>query len=173
MTRRSLLALSALGTMGFGAPVKLSRRVRLEFDRLGPLRIGMSEKEIRATLSGPFKSDKDTAEGDCYYLSYGDSGLELMIHDSLLARIDVNSPPWRTAAGAGIGSTEAHIRRTYGRDLRVAPHPYDDTGGKYMIVTPRAASLSKFQLLFETTDSKVSSFRAGREDAVRLIEGCQ
>ena len=54
--------------------------------------------------------------------------------------------------------------------VRVEPHPYDGPVGQYLIVD--ALDAPGLRLIYETDGDRVTSFRAGRRDAVDLIEGC-
>jgi len=78
-------------------------------------------------------------------------------------------PPVRSAKNVGVESTEAEVRRAYGRDLVIEPHPYGGEQDHYLIVkTPDG----KRGLIFETANGKVTSFRAGLYDWVGYSEGC-
>ena len=129
----------------------------------------MTEAQLRRSVDGLLQRDADNEEG-CYYLMPQAARLAFMFLDSRLARIDVVEGEWRTVSGAGIGSTEEHIRRLYGGSFQVESHDYDDQGN-YLIVRPGAGPYRRYELLFETDGKVVTTFRAGTVEAVTLVEG--
>jgi len=130
----------------------------------------MTEAQVRSVLKQ--RIERTDLEEGCSYLTGVAGGVAFMLLDSRVARVDITHGSWLTEAGAGIGTSEAEIRRLYPR-VRVEPHPYFDEGlGHYLRVTPSAPTLSDYELLFESEKGKVTSFRAGLSRAVSLIEGC-
>lgn len=149
---------------------QLQDRQRLSFTGIGPVRIGMTEAQLRGVLKE--KVERSDLEEDCAYLEPAATGISFMLLNSRLARVDITAGAWLTEAGAGIGTSEADIHRLYPR-VRVEPHPYYDEGlGHYLRMTPTNPGLSRYELLLETEGGKVTSFRAGLSRAVGLIEGC-
>ena len=131
-----------LPTVALAAEGQLRDTSRLTFRGIGPIQIGMTEVQVRNVLK------------------------------QKLERVDVSEGSWLTEAGAGIVTSEAEIRRLYPQ-LRVEPHPYLDEGQVYYLrVTPAAPKLKDYELLFETAQGSVTSFRAGLSRAVSSIEGC-
>jgi len=128
----------------------------------------MTEGQVRKVLKN--KLELSNFEGGCSYLTPDVEGIAFMILDSRIARVDVFGHPWRSELGAGIGSSEAEIRRLYPR-VHTEPHHYVDEG-HYLIVTPGDPKLRGHQLLFETDGVVVTSFRAGLARAVAMVEGC-
>lgn len=170
--RRTLLTLPAAAFAQ--SPVPLRPSMRLSYLGLGPVRIGMTEPQIRAAISSPLHAENE-ANG-CYYLApRAETSFEsqpgFMMRNKKLARIDIYGGEWVTTAGASVGSTEAEIAKLYRGRLQSRPHPYDDTG-HYLIVTPTEPVHKGMNLDFETDGRLVTSFRAGLVDATSLIEGC-
>jgi hypothetical protein len=129
----------------------------------------MTKVQVRNILKQ--KLERTGFEQGCSYLTPALKGIAFMLLDSRVARVDVSEGVWLTEAGAGIGTSEAEIHRPYPR-LRVEPHPFLDEGqGHYLRVTPAAPKLKAYELLFETAQGSVTSFRAGLSRAVSLIEG--
>jgi hypothetical protein len=93
----------------------------------------------------------------------------MLVNDSV-ARIDVAAPGPRTAAGAGIGDSEAHVVELYGDRATVRPNKYTGPVGHDVVVN--APNDSTHRLVFETNGKKVLRFRAGRQPAVDFVEGC-
>jgi hypothetical protein len=91
-----------------------------------------------------------------------------MVLDGKVGRIDVSRDAYRTAKGARVGTTEAQVRRLY-PGIKMEPHPYD-AGGHYLRLTSRDR---KYGIIFETDGATVTSFRSGRLEPIRGIEGCE
>ena len=118
----------------------------------------------------PFRTNapQDVRER-CYYVrpATGPHGLEFMVENGTIARIDVKRPGILTEAGAQIGTPEAELKRLYGSRLGWMPHKYVDRG-HYAEFSPDKTNY----LIFETDGRKVTVIRAGRPPAVRYVEGC-
>ena len=161
----------------------------VEFDGIAPIKIGMTRsdadaatglhfihtflQEICAELI-PSPGMGEASEDD--YLP----GVSLMIvsassRDLLLkgkiARVDVYEPGYRTAAGVGVGSTEAEVKAVYRPFVRVTRHFYDPDG-HYLIVRSPDPALSQYRIVFETDGTRVTSFRAGKLPEVEFVEHC-
>lgn len=144
----------------------------LSFDGLGPVRIGMTTSQIQVAVGSPLASDEADSEPGCYYLQPKANGIAFMMLNDRLGRIDVYKGLWRTFSGIGIGATETQVHRVHGNALVVEPHHYTGPVGKYLIVRPQQARYRGLELLYETDGKFVTTFRAGTEEAVTLVEGC-
>ena len=99
-----------------------------------------------------------------------------MVQDNKIVRIDITrpqvdsgAPPIATDEGTTIGTPEQHVIEKYGTRARVSPHKYLAERGHYLEV---ASPDGKSGIIFETVDGKVTTFRAGTLEAIRLVEGC-
>ncbi len=90
-----------------------------------------------------------------------------MVVNGRIARIDVDTRGYVTAAGAKIGDTEARIKRLYKGKVAVSPHKYTD--GRYLTVPVDGG---KFGIVFETDGKRVTHIRAGKSPEFGYIEGC-
>lgn len=137
-----------------------------------PITIGMTIRQAEEALGEKLKVDY--TESDTEACGRADSpslnarGVLLMVEDRRVTRIDVDGKQIETAAGVGISSTEAAVKRAYGKRLTIEPHAYDDNG-HYLIVTDPDG---KHGIVFETDGKRVTTFRAGEFPSVRYIEGC-
>ena len=138
---------------------------------LGPLRAGMTVPEASAALGGALVAPAGTDTAGCHYVQWrgGPPGVRFMVEGGSIARVDVDSASIRTAAGAGIGDTEEQVQRLYPGRVSATPQKY--ANGHYLTVTPSAADTS-YAIVFETTEGKVTRFRAGRRPQVEYVEGC-
>lgn len=137
----------------------------LSVDGLGEVHIGMTVGEVVEVLG---ESPDPIGEPECAYLDPDalPAGVMLMVVHDTIARIDVMEAGVRTAAGIGVGSTEADVRSAYG-EVERQPHKYTD--GSYLVVPSADGSR---RLLFETDGAAVTAFRAGRMPEVQWVEGC-
>lgn len=134
---------------------------------VGALRIGMPGSALRRLGAEPAEAPE--TPGGCHYwrVRTGDR-IRLMVVGDRLVRIDITNPAYRTWSGAGVGMTEAEIRRIYGRALRVRPHPYDR--GRYLTYHRDG---DPFGLIIETDpDNRAAMMRVGYWRNVQWIEGC-
>ncbi|HYI48970.1 MAG TPA: hypothetical protein VEX35_10950 [Allosphingosinicella sp.] len=134
---------------------------------IGALRIGMPAAALRRLGAEPAEAPE--TPGGCHYwrVRSGDR-IRLMVAGDRLVRIDITNPAYRTWSGAGVGMTEAEIRRIYGRALRVRPHPYD--GGRYLTYHRDG---DPYGLIIETDpDNRAAMMRVGYWRNVQWIEGC-
>lgn len=136
---------------------------------VGELHIGLPLAELRSRFGATPEYEPDPEMNCSYWQAPAFPGLGLMVVDDALVRIDVNDARWSTRSGARIGMREREIRRMYGAQMRVEPHPYTDPQGKYLVYEARD---EPFGLIFETDNGRIISYRVGRWDNVQWIEGC-
>jgi hypothetical protein len=134
---------------------------------IGPIRIGMTVEEGSAAL-GAELAPLGPVDPVCRHVKVAawPEGTSMMVTEGTIARVDVNSPSIRTAAGARVGDTEERIRSLYPAGVEEKPHEYTD--GNYLIVTPSPGG----QIIFETDGTTVVRYRAGRLPEVGWVEGC-
>ena len=112
-----------------------------DFDRVGPIRIGMSPLELSSLLRQRSQMPDDPRERACVYVGVDrPKGLLLMFVDGRLARIDITSREFSTAEGARVGDAEEQVKRLYGSRLSVTPHHYTGPEGHYLTVPATGAS---------------------------------
>lgn len=152
-------------------PVEVTAAWRLDMDGIGPGRVGMTVASLERLL-GAAKVDR-IEDGDvCGYADFANlpEGVSFMVARDTIVRANVDAAGVRTAEGLGVGSTEAEIKAVFGNRVTVELHPYTGPEGHYLVITD--PSRPNFRMIFETDGKVVTSFRAGREPEVRLIEGC-
>ncbi|MDX2260306.1 MAG: hypothetical protein SFU84_01235 [Gemmatimonadales bacterium] len=153
------------------APSGITAPWQLDFDGIGLGRVGMTIAQAELVL-GSARVDR-IEDGDvCGYVNFAKlpEGVSFMVAGDTLVRANVDAEGVRTVEGLGVGSTEAEVQAVFGSRVTVELHPYTGPEGHYLVVTdPRRPN---FRMIFETDGKVVTSFRAGREPEVRLIEGC-
>jgi hypothetical protein len=141
------------------------------------IRIGMTVAQVKRILRDPGArldgNEPHVSLADCAYLISKrlPNGLALMFSRGRLVRVDVNDSGMRTDVGARVGDTETRINELYKGHLSTEPHHYDP-GGHYLRYLPSQNRDSDLGIVFETDGSKVTSFRAGTQAAIALVEGC-
>lgn len=158
---------------GASTPAPSPAQWQLTEEGLGPLHAGMTVEQARAVATGvftiPSASPDDAA---CSYATWTaqPAGTRVMVTEGIVARVEVDTTAIRTAAGAGVGDTEARIDSLYPGRVRRMPHKYTD--GRYLIVLATAPRDTMFRFVFETDGRRVTTMRAGRYPAVEWVEGC-
>jgi hypothetical protein len=158
----------------------------------GAIQVGMTVEEAAQAVGTPLIALDGNAphvDESCSYvkLQNGLEGLELMLNNDRIVRVDVVSQTIReikgqpvevdltnkvsqitTQDGAKVGDTEAQIQALYPGQLQVSEHKYV-TGGHYLTLTPANSS---YRLIFETDGDRVTSIRAGQIPEVDWVERC-
>ncbi len=139
---------------------------------IGKLRGGMSIAEASEALVSPVSIPSGTDSTGCATGGWKSKpdGVSLMIEGLRVVRVDVTSVGIATTEGARVGDSEARIRKLYGARVSESPHKY--TNGKYLTVTPLAATDSAFRLIFEIGNGRVTRYRSGIRPQVEYVEGC-
>ena len=137
---------------------------------LGPLRIGLSEAQLRSRHRAAPEETAPDPEVDCaYWSSPLYPGVAMMVSGGKLVRIETEDKRYRTPGGARVGLAESDLRARYGARMRVEEHPYMGPEGKYLIVRARGEPLG---MIVETWGGQARSIRVGTWRSVQLIEGC-
>jgi hypothetical protein len=143
----------------------------LRSDGFGPVRVGMTLGDLSTALGEEVKAKYDVFD-ECDYVRPRalPRGVSLMVLQDTVARVDVDSAGVRTAEGAGVGDTEAHVLELYRGRVEVQPHKYTGPEGHYLVVSVPGDTLHR--IIFETDGKVVTEFRGGRRPAVEFVEGC-
>ena len=147
---------------------RASSEKSVTFLGVAPLRIGMSDRDVRRALGMP--ASDSTSNDECHYLdTKGKSRVYVMLVRDTVARLDVRDSTMTTEAGARIGDAESRIASLYSGRLTMQPHKYV-SGGHYLVVNSPADTTRR--LVFETDGKRVTSYRVGRMPEVMWVEGC-
>lgn len=139
--------------------------------RVGRIRTGMSRPDLIAVVGQPVRAGYDMRERCTYVRGTAlPRGVQVMVFDSVVARIDVLEPGVPTAEGIEVGTPEQRVLATYGSDAVVSPHKYSGPEWHYVTVTAPYDTLHR--IVFETDGSVVTSYRVGRVPEVEWVEGC-
>ena len=97
-----------------------------------------------------------------------DPGVQLMIENGKVTRIDITDALHQTVLGIRVGDTEAQAQTAYGGTLEIRPHKYDEYG-HYLIMRSQDR---KSAIAFETDGKRIVKMRAGVLPSVEYVEGC-
>jgi hypothetical protein len=140
---------------------------------LGRLKLGMSPQQARTALGRRMTALEPAFLPSCGYASVPSLRLAIMFLNYRVARIDVlKGSPVHAMGGIRRGDTESDVRRVYGPKVTETAHAYVPTGS-YLTVGWRSGRFANRGIRFETDENgTITSFYAGRHDAIRFIEGC-
>jgi hypothetical protein len=144
-------------------------------DGFGLLQIGMSIGDAyRALGLGEFKND-DLSGGSADYTTCftaaprkGALGLDLLVENGKVSRVDIHTDWIRTAEGFGIGTPSDALRDRFSKDIKIEPHEYVE-GGEYYFIQPTNSTNA---YVFEIDRGAVTQYRFGSPNSVRMVERC-
>jgi hypothetical protein len=137
---------------------------------MGRLAIGMPFDLANARVNGVLKRTEPglRASADCDVIEFaGHPGVALMFRDDLLVRIDVGQAGPHTETGIAVGDPVMRVRQAYPH-IKSSQHAYGDSE-QYLTALSADGRLA---LRFETYNGNISTFYAGRFEAVQFTEGC-
>jgi hypothetical protein len=138
-------------------------------DGVGPVKVGMTLAQLSAALHQEMAAD-ERDEQSCFYINArGHDSVSFMIIDGHMARVEVGAPGVKTSTGIQVGDSEGQVRKIYGARMKVTAHQYIDTGH---YLTVRSAD-GRYGIRFETDEGKITTFYAGKYDAIQYVEGCE
>jgi hypothetical protein len=161
---RPALVLTLTLALAATALAKLPDHAKLTQKGLGPVKVGMTEKEVEAAIGHRIEvhyfpgSDCGSAKlrGKVFGLFTGPT----------LARVSLYGGKFSTKSGLRVGDPESAIREHYGNRAKRSPHAYD-RNGHYFKVTRGNRRIS-----FETDGDVITQIHGGRIPEVDYIEGC-
>jgi hypothetical protein len=152
----------------------------VDFDRVGPLTIGLTVPELSALTGDPYEGVYDWGGGclvgtvqetaplnDFTWLAEGPLGSErLGLIEFSASNGDGEFP--RTADGLGLGSSLEEIQAVYGDALELEPEKYDET------ITQAIIRSGEFAMIFNVPegDAGATRVRVGSSPTVFLVEHC-
>ncbi|MEO5596347.1 MAG: hypothetical protein ABIQ97_04310 [Lysobacteraceae bacterium] len=172
MIGRVLFVLCWLGAEGNTIATELEHS-RLTMKGLGPLRIGMTEKDVRRlnlSFREQFPPAGDPDSLACNIVMVGkDPGVRVMFENHVLTRIESGkNRHMKTMSGVQIGMTERNVKRIVGPRLRVEHHFYTD--GHYLKLFSKDGF---YAIVFETDGNRVTNMLSGRKESAQYVEGCE
>jgi hypothetical protein len=193
--RRNALLLSIAMSTNLACPATAQV---VSFTGAGPVELGMTVAAAERSMGAKFAPISLPFSEDCWITGRADGkdkGVDYVIHDGKIVRIDFEPRDGeqvnlKTAAGIGVGSTEAEIRRAY-KDVTVSRAPYFSEESEVEAAKERAergitapepppqywmrvdSPGNERGIIFVTQDSKVISFSTGFKAAIEEMEICR
>lgn len=117
---------------------------------------GMSADEAAAAAETSWETDGSTTSS-CWIATpiNGPVGVEFMVWNGNVERVDITTELITTRSGAGVGSTPGELVELFGDNI-------DDTDPGLLVFVPTDEGDAEFRIMFEITNGAVSSYRAGR-----------
>jgi len=134
---------------------------------VGPIRVGMSLSQLNRVLNESFSKPMDKEYQGCFYVRpKRNHGIDVMIKDGRVARIDVSRPGLFTAEGLQVGDSESTVKKKYGVKLEIEPRAYTD--GHYLTI-----KAGQFGIRYVSHGKKIEEYYVGRYGVIQYIEGCE
>ena len=164
------LALAAAATLTAGASAQ-KYNPRATMSGIGPIRIGMDERQLEEALRMRLPETQDASEDSCRYIEAGPKwpGTAVMLLDGRVARVDVTRRGIETLSGAAVGDLVTKVQGLYGRRLRASDHDFGAGDSQYLTMF---SSDHRLGIRFETDGERITEFYVGTGEAVQFIEGC-
>ncbi|TCP11075.1 hypothetical protein EV674_1491 [Simplicispira metamorpha] len=108
-------------------------------------------------------------DSECDYVSASGrhEGLDYMIQQGKISRIEVSDHAIKTKSGAKVGDSTSKLKELFGSQLEIERHKYDDTGFYYYIWEIG----KRHGVKFEIAADKVRKIYVG-DESIDLVEGC-
>lgn len=164
MVKRIGLACLIFVLLSATAASALSRNARITTAGLGPVKIGMTERQVEKAAKRSVRREGGASTG-CTTATFGRRSFFLFT-GKRLARIYVGTSRYATRSGIRVGDSEQQVLRTYPGDIVRTPHQYTP-GGSYLKIVD-----GNRKVVFETDGSKVTQISTGRRPEIDYVEAC-
>lgn len=140
---------------------------------MAPVMIGMTIAEASAATGMTLSARGEMTNAFCTYVDWpgGPAGIGLMAENGRIVRIDVDGSTIATSEGVRVGDSADRVSQLYAGRVTTTPHKYE-ASGKYLIVRATEPADSSYRLVFETSNGRVTGYRAGILPAVEYVERC-
>jgi hypothetical protein len=174
MRTRTVLVLALGAALASAAAVAVAGKYdpRASMSGVGPIRIGMNERQLEDALQMRLPETQDASEDSCRQIEAGPRwpGTSVMLLDGRVARIDISKRGIPTLSGALVGDLVSHVYGIYGHRLRASHHDFG--AGEGMEYLTMFSGDRHYGIRFETDGERVTEFYVGTSEAVQFIEGC-
>lgn len=148
---------------------------RLSMHGLGPIKAGMKPGQVERIAGSDIVTSAHATDDHCWYM-HGKGrllGVSIMVVDGRVARVEIDSPKFRTVSGARIGDSLEQLKALYGvrygSRLTMEPHVYRPDSGHYLTLRSKDGLEG---VRFEIIDGYVTRFYGGPWEHLLLAEGC-
>lgn len=141
-------------------------RAVLSDSSYGVIHFGTNMSSVESRLKEKAKSDTD--EYDCSFVTFKKyPGIMFMVEKGIITRADVASKSIPNVQRIKIGTPLTEVKQRYPKAI-IMPHKYDEKGHYVIFKSPDG----KRAMVFEETEGKIGSVRAGLEPSAEYVEGC-
>ena len=136
----------------------------------GPVRAGMTLSEAARQMGTRLKTlESRPLERSCdhVYPEKGFKGMNLMVQDGKITRIEIASPLAQTLSGVKVGDSSARLKQVFGARLEIEQHKYEDDAFYYFLWEQG----KRFGVKFEIVGNRVTLIYAG-DESIQYVEGC-
>lgn len=156
----------------------LSAESHVNLHGVGAIKLGMSPREGASAAGYELRMPQEgEARKGCYLaeLVGGPKGINFIVVNGHIVRIDIYNPQFSTLSGAKVGMSEQDILTLYKGKLRSEPST-DFADVHYLVFTPTDSRDKDFLLTFESDGKEVASIRVGKLPGelplVEALQGC-
>lgn len=160
-----LATMVVAATMTTASASALSRDARITTAGLGPIKIGMTERQVERAAKRRITRQVGGSGPGCTTARVGNK-LYALFTGRLLARIYVGNRRYMTRSGIRVGDSERKVYKTYPGEIVTSPHKYVQ-GGHYLKILD-----GNRKVVFETDGREVTEISTGRKPEIDYVEGC-
>lgn len=164
-TARFALTAAIVAAIAATSASALTTKDRISHAGLGPIKLGMTERQIERAAKRPITLGSHPPGADC-----GLAALAGKTHGLFtgrrLRRIYVRTPRFATKEGVRVGSTERRVLAAYPGKLQRRPQKYAPTEDDLIL------RRDDRKVIFSLAEGRVSEISAGRTPEIDLVEGC-
>ena len=155
------MAAAIAATSAFALPTK----DRISHSGLGPIKLGMTERQIERAAKRPIKLASYSPGADCALAALAGKTHGLFT-GRRLRRIYVRTPRFATKEGVRVGSTERRVLAAYPGKLQRQPQKYSTEEDDLILRRDTR------KVIFSLAKGRVSEISTGRTPEIDLVEGC-
>lgn len=151
--------------------LKLNAGSKVSTEGIGPILVGMTVPEASKAIGAQLEPIRPSGSSPgCQYFGIPSvKGVEVMVSNGTVARVDVTTPAFSTLSGIRVGDSEDAVTAAYGDRLTAEPL-VDHEGANYTYVPNDPADENR--LIITVLEGSVFMIRAGRLPEVEYVEGC-
>ena len=162
----------ALAVLAFlAAPLSAQGTLILTPDGLGPVRIGMTQKQVIAAIGGTLEGDAYDSEDVCVEKESSKlRGVGFLFEEGKLTRISLgHGAEIVTAGGIGIGTAAIAVRQAYRGKLKSEPNIYIEKPAEYLTYW---AVPDERGIRFEVNEKRKVYVISAGGPSIEYVEGC-
>jgi hypothetical protein len=162
---RYVVTAAIIAAIAAASAVALTTRDRISHSGLGPIKFGMTERQIERAAKRQIKVEYPSPGGDCALAALAGKTHGLFT-GKRLRRIYVRTPKFATAKGIRVGSSEQRVLAAYPGQLSRQPQKYRPEEDELILRKGNS------KVIFTLAKGDVEEISAGRRPEIDLVEGC-